>query len=403
MPRAISILRRRLSVTITAACALLPSAGAFATQHLIDAGKDWQKITEMIRPGDEVLLLPGEHKQAVLDGWHGSAEKPITIRGLDPANPPVFRAPIALLNPRHLVLENLIFDRCEHTAILLGPGAAASDIAGGDETIGYVTIRNLRITNTGTKPSARVIEISGLSNVFISDCAFSGWSGRAVDVVGCRDVTISGCTFTGMEKYDPELTVAVRGGSRDVTITSCRFERAGQMCAISLGGRTPMAQFADASVSSDTSGQLSEASQCRIVECYFIDQPCPVLMAHADRCAVRSCTIVRPQRFVFALLSLQASDRIARNRRPTFGSNLIVWTAGELTGIFRIDQANRGVDLVLESNLWWSEEPAEARGRLVPTIGADIWPQTLDVNPRLDERHRPKNDAATMFGVRAAD
>lgn len=94
---------------------------------------------------------------------------------------------------------------------------------------------------------------------------------------------------------------------------------------------------------------------------------------------------------------------MARNNRPTFGNNLIEWTPGELTGLLLLDDANRGIDLVLESNLWWSNESADVRRRMLPTVGKEKWPQTIDLNPRLDDQNQPQVDSATLFGVRTAD
>src|SRR5690554_6584206 len=98
-----------VSTALAVAGVVVFTSDARATQHLVDSGKDWQKITTMVRPGDEILLLPGNHRSAVLDGLQGTQNQPILIRGLDPHNPPLIDGAIALLNPRHVILENVLF------------------------------------------------------------------------------------------------------------------------------------------------------------------------------------------------------------------------------------------------------------------------------------------------------
>lgn len=386
--------------TAAVACALCFATKSQATQHLVDSGKDWQRITPLVRPGDEILLLPGDHRSAVLDGLQGTKDEPITIRGLDPNNPPAIDGAIALLNPRNIILENVVFDRCNDTTILIGRGASESD-SESDESIGHVTIRNIRFTNIGMKPSTKVIEISGVSNITISDCNFEGWAGRAVNVEASSDVTIERCTFTGVDKYRAELAIAIQGGSHSVVVTGCRFERVGLTCAISLGGRTALRRLEEMYASQPSGAPLFEASQCRVEQSYFIDQPCPILMAHTEKCTIRNCTILRPRRWVFAMVSMHQETRVSRNTNPKIANNIVVWKPGELTGLLLADLANHGVDIVMESNLWWSNEPPDVRSKMLPSIGAEIWPQVIDVDPLLNNQHQPTNAEATLFGARA--
>ncbi len=92
--------------------ALMLGAGesATGTQHLVAPGHDWVSVAARVRPGDQIVLMPGRHRPGTLKGLEGTWAKPIIIGGLSPDNPAIIvaeRYGIRLRRPRHLILQNL--------------------------------------------------------------------------------------------------------------------------------------------------------------------------------------------------------------------------------------------------------------------------------------------------------
>lgn len=388
---------------------LLVAAPASATQHLVNPGDDWSHLAKNARPGDVILLLPGVHRPITLEGLAGRSDEPITIRSLDPAKPAVFQQDheaLTLISPRHVVLENIIFDRCRRSAIIAAThNRHAVGFKPGEsrhaEAPGHLVLRDITITRTGPGDKARAVVIDGLTNVSVESCTFEGWTGRALEIIGGRLGVIKGCTFTGIEQYDAELAVAVHGGAANVTISGCTFENTGETTAVSLGGDTPPERLVHRNSRTANDKPVFEATHCRVIDCTFIDQPCPIVLAHANRCEVRHCTIVRPTRWVFALLTLHDDPRVGPTSRPIFSGNLISWNGGDLAGLFLLDAGSRSVTIVLESNLWWSDDDPAMRRRMIPSIVEETWPQEVAIDPKLDDAHQPTSDDASIFGVRS--
>ncbi len=59
------ILWRGLALATVLAVVLAGTTRVEGTQHLISPGEDVRGLSKQIRPGDEVLLLPGRHDPAV--------------------------------------------------------------------------------------------------------------------------------------------------------------------------------------------------------------------------------------------------------------------------------------------------------------------------------------------------
>ncbi len=397
---------RHLHSVFVLLTALFTSQWASATQHLVQPGKDWEQLAAQCRPGDEIVLMPGEHRSATLKDLTGTDENPIVIRGIDPQHPAVFRKhrqALTLVDARNVVLENMVFEYCELSAIVVTVVTRHAD-APKARTVhppGHVEMRNIRIDRTGPDANARPIIINGMDRVTIEECTFDGWTGRAIECIATTRSVVRQCTFTGRAQYDAELAISMRGGTTDSDVVSCQFNNAGATAAVSLGGKSKIDQLPAIRNSDSTSQPLFEVSKCRISRCIFVDQPCPIMLSHAVECVIRDCTFVRPRRWVCALLSLHDDARMAISVRPVFANNLLAWHGGDLTGLFLVDTTTRKVKLVLESNLWWSDEDPAVRSRMIPTIVEEAWPQVVNMNPQLDENHQPSNSDASIYGANA--
>ena len=74
---------------VVAACSSLSAGAASAATISVGPSDSYQKI-EAAKAGDEVVLAPGTYKFRVHLTQAGTADQPIVIRALDPAQPPVW-------------------------------------------------------------------------------------------------------------------------------------------------------------------------------------------------------------------------------------------------------------------------------------------------------------------------
>lgn len=74
-------LRQLLLSIIVPLSPVLPRS--FADQHLVSSGQEWSRLAGVVRPGDEIVLLPGVHRPATLFGLPGGAGRisPSSTRG----------------------------------------------------------------------------------------------------------------------------------------------------------------------------------------------------------------------------------------------------------------------------------------------------------------------------------
>ena len=387
---------------VAAACCLAPVAAA--TQHLISPGGDLRPILDLIEPGDEILLLPGVHQPIHLREIHGERGNPIIIRGLDPDEPAVIRSGdvgIHLIDVAHVQISDIIIKTPTKAGIII----EASRVAGMEEPLNVnIDIANVVVQGVGAGADGErpALRIDAVRDVELSNCTFTGWCGVGCDIVAARDVVLDTCSFADGERTTETMALRIRAGSESIHIQTCSFQQAGTETAVLVGGATGRDQFipaieADARAANKNTGRF-EASGVEIKSCTFVDQPCPVIFAHAQRVVVRNNTIVRPQRYVMAALQATDDSIMAANRHLTFGQNLITWQAGRLTGVLLLDQANREVSLAFEENLWWSDDPVSVRSRMIPGIARQQFPQVLDIDPKLDEAMRPQIASAQLFG-----
>ena len=240
--------------------------------------------------------------------------------------------------------------------------------------------------------------VDAIKNVTLNNCIFAGWCGVGCDVVASEEVTLRGCEFSDGERTSESMAMRLRAGSESIHIEQCHFEKSGVEAALLIGGATEREQFIPQITDDAKPGEHFEARAVRVIGCTFIDQPCPMIFAHADRVTVRSNTIVRPERYVMAALQASEEPALASNRHLTFGQNLVTWKAGRLSGLLLLDQANKDVSLAFEENLWWSDDPVAVRSRMIPGIARQQFPQVLDIDPNLDDALRPQIASAQQFG-----
>lgn len=367
------------------------ATGASAVQHLVDPGDNWEDLAQRLRPGDEIVLMPGNHRPGSLANVRGTSDRPITIRSLNMEFPATIRADrygIQLRGVQYVHIRDLFITGASINAIEIS--AMENDSA----PCGNITIRDVTIERTGPIGRRHAIHLVGLREVNISRSHFRAWGGSAISIVNSQDVAITNCTFEGDADFGQINAIHVRGGSERVRITRCTMIDAG-VTAISLGGRSEPTDFsADAE---QAQRGLFEARRVRVTTNVIKGGLSAVAFLNCDECHVRNNTILRPQRWAYMFLDGDQTH-LAPTRNSTFAVNLIHWDPGDLKQWAHAHKDRDASGLVLEQNLWWSADLASTKSRLGDFAGNVQFPQLTDIDPSLDENHVPTESRAAMFG-----
>jgi hypothetical protein len=394
---------RLLPATLTAF--LLICGVANAAQHIVRAGTDWSLLDKRVKPGDEIVLLPGEHRSVTLDNARGTFEKPIVIRSVDPDHLAVIKADlygIRLRDPQHVEIRDLMITGAKINGVALEGSARSAGAAGeqSGETPGHVTIRNVAVLNTGPQGLRYAIDIERMSHVTVQDCRISAWAGSGIEIVGSSDVTVRDTGFSGRENFTQLSGIRVRAGSERVFIDRCTFVDAGDQ-AVCIGGKSEMNEFRTAPTEDAQTGTLYEAANVQVTRCIIVRGRSAVAFVNCRHARVRNCTIVRPQRAVFSIRDEQDDPRFGGTRQSSIGSNLIVWKPGDIEMITHLAGGADVSGISLEQNLWWSPQLAENLEALGPFPGVSQFPQLTDVDPKLDADLQPQEPQAELFGAKA--
>jgi hypothetical protein len=369
---------------------------ASAAQFLINPGDDWATKASKARPGDEIILLPGRHRGATFDRLAGTPEAPITIRGASVQKPAIIAAQldgIRVKQGAHLIIKDLQITGGSASGIWISGAQPGSP----PERSRNILINNVAISKIGPRGQRHGVFLSALNDVRILGLRVEGWGGSAIEITACNDVSITTSTFRGLEDHTQFCGVRARAGAERISITDCRFDNAGDF-VICMGGKSSPDDFVPPVAPEAPTASIPEVANMQVDRCKIIGGMCPLALIHAEHCALRASTIVRPHRCVIAVLNESPDVRVKPSARNTFGYNLTVWQSGDLTRLAEIaDGANDAV--ALEDNLWWSNETPEDRAKLGPLPGKDPLRQVFDVDPKLNEGFKPSEPAAQAYGA----
>ncbi len=381
---------------------LLVAALAGATQFPLNTGDDLDDIIPKLSPGDEIILMPGEHGNIALKDIHGQPGNPITIRGLHRSSPGPIRSTgkawgIHLRGCTHIVLQDLFIFGASDAGILV-------DSPQSDKIVtGNITIDHVVVTQTGDMVGDHdAIRLHGVSDVKISNCRIEGWTYSAIDIVACRHVEIEKCRLTKREGYPTINGITVRAGSQNVHIQNTRFEAAG-VVSVTCGGASANSEFRPPATNDAEPGTLVEASDVSIDNCLFVMGHAPVAFINAQSCSFRNNTIPYAKETVIVAARQTHDPRYAKTRDISFGSNIILWGPGDLRSIARIDDSLDPSTFNLETNIWWSPDIETTFDKLGPLPGNGKHPQITDFNPKLDFNFHPTEPDAMIFGASTGD
>jgi hypothetical protein len=370
---------------------------ASAAQILVNPGDDWAAKAAKARPGDEIILLPGRHRPASFERLMGTQQAPIIIRGATPQKRPLIAAQLDGIRIKlgaHVVIKDLDITGGSASGIWI----SGRQSSGAPERSRNILIKDVSISRIGPRGQRHGIYLAALNDVRMLNIRVEGWGGSALELVACSEVSLNGGTFRGLEDHTQNCGIRARAGCERVAITDCRFDNAGDF-VLSIGGKSDAGEFVPPLSADAAASSVAEVANMTVDRCKIVGGLCPVAFIHAEQCSLRATTIVRPHRCIVAVLNESPDVRVKPSTRNTFGYNLTVWQGGDLVRLAELAEGTRADAVILEDNLWWSNETAEQRGKLGPLPGKEPTRQVFEVDPKLNDRLSPAEPAAQSFGA----
>jgi len=300
---------------VLSAIALMFCATAKAAHVSVGSSSRLRTAIGKLQPGDTLLIAPGDYTGGVyLADTSGTKDAPITIRGADPNNPPLFSGggqAFHLADCSHITLANLKVKGFPSNGINI-------DDAGSFETPAHhITLENITILETGPKGNHDALKMSGVDHFTVRRCRFEAWGGSGIDMVGCHHGVVEDCTFVGRKGFSQSNAVQLKGGTREILVQTSLFKNAGQR-AINLGGSTGL-QFFRPKVGD------YEAKDITIAGNRFIGGATPLAWVTADGGYVRQNTIILPEKWILRILQETANSKFKPCHDGLFENNLIIY------------------------------------------------------------------------------
>lgn len=378
-------------------CALLGSADRLLADRVVDV-RTREQLVAAVRaagPGTTIRLAPGTYRGGMtFERVQGTRRRPIVITGADPRNPPVLEGGangIRLIDPAYVKLGNLIITKSRDNGINIDDGGSYATPAH------HVLLHDLVVRRIGSDGNHDGIKLSGLDRFRIENCRIEQWGrkGSGIDMVGCHQGLIVGCTFReGDEEYGSG--VQMKGGSEQITVRACRFERAGGR-SVNIGGSTGLPYFRP-------SDAPHEAKAIVVEDCTFVGSMAPVAFVGVDGAVVRHNTIYRPTRWVLRILQETGGPRFVPCRKGQFINNLILFQSGDIHTLCNVGGGTDADSFAFSGN-WWFCMDRPDRTRRIVRLPVEETEGIYGRDPRLtapaEGDFRPRQDSpARGVGVR---
>ncbi len=409
------------------------TALAHAETYEVKAGDSWEALADKLVAGDEIVLLEGVHRPAILSGLEGTREQPIVIRSwarskLAEIAPD--REGLKLVDCRHVRVERILVRNARRAGIVIEGSAPG-------RCEGIAVHDSLVVGVAGLAEQAGVL-VSGAADVEIQRSRFDECRGSAVHLENARAVRAERlqmraqkeCTFgilllgrtTDVEFNDAwiagRMQTAVSIGVKDAPVRGeptapirlpepvrgPRPTDEGAATPPQEGATPPATSPAAATDAPEQRDDDAPPKAARVENATFTQ----LLIHSAPRafefgsCAlvnIGNSTIVDPTESVFRLVRVPKEVPAAGVR---FHDNLVAWTPGRLKEFTSVIEGAETSGLRLGPNIWWSNELPAALPLLGPEenpFQATIEvPQTIDLDPDLDDRSRPLEERAKFFG-----
>lgn len=376
MKMLVNLPRPCTSATIAAllSVVILPDAvlGAERSTVRVSSREQLARALAQAEPGTTILLEPGTYRGGLIHrNLQGTREQPIVIAAADSAHPPVFEGgggSLQLSDPAYVELRHLVFTGAS------GNGLNIDDGGSKETSSHHIRLIGLVIREIGPRGNRDGIKLSGVDDFLVQDCTIERWGdgGSAIDMVGCHRGTIDGCTFRHGEEADGANGVQTKGGTSEITIRRCHFERPGER-AVNIGGSTGLAFFRP-----QANGY--EAKAITVEDCTFIGSAAPIAFVGVDGATVRYNTIYRPGRWVVRILQETQLPEFVASRNGRFTNNVIAFRSGELNSAVNVGSHTAPETFVFADNHWYCLDRPERTQSLVRLPVTETG-GTYDVDP----------------------
>ncbi|MHC4097480.1 MAG: right-handed parallel beta-helix repeat-containing protein [Planctomycetota bacterium] len=265
---------------------------------------------------DSILLAPGEYRGGIyINNISGQADNPITIRGTDPKNRPVFSGggsqAIHMADCSYITLANIKVQGYSANGINIDDG-------GSFETPSHhIVVENVTILNTGPTGNRDALKMSGVDKFVVKNCRFEGWGGSGIDMVGCHSGKVTDCAFVGKKGYSQSNGIQLKGGTAKVVVEKNLFKNAGHR-SINLGGSTGL-QFFRPKVGD------YEATDITIAGNRFIGSMAPIAWVTARGGHVHHNTIILPEKWILRILQETKNTKFKPCHDGIFENNLVIY------------------------------------------------------------------------------
>lgn len=373
------------------ALTLITCAAAKPATVKVGVSSQLRNAIGRLKPGDTILIAPGEYSGNIyLANTSGTKNAPITIRGADPDNPPLFKGggqAFHLADCSYINLSNLIVKGFPSNGINI-------DDAGSFETPAHhVTLENITILETGPKGNHDALKISGLDYFTIRNCHFEAWGGSAIDMVGCHHGIVEDCTFIGGKGFSQSNAVQLKGGTTHILVQTSLFKNTGQR-AINLGGSTGL-QFFRPKVGD------YEAKDITIAGNRFIGGMTPLAWVTADGGHVHHNTIIRPEKWILRILQETKNAKFKPCHDGLFENNLIIYDS-RIQVFVNVGAGTAPKTFKFRSNAWHNLDGKRKPSLPTPEQNALYQPEIhLSQNALATGKIRLNDDRLRTIGAQA--
>ncbi|MEI7877697.1 MAG: right-handed parallel beta-helix repeat-containing protein [Planctomycetota bacterium] len=406
-----------------------------AETYEVKPGDDWAALGPKLVAGDEIVLLEGMHRPAQFSAIAGTREKPIVIRSIAKnklAEIGPDREGLKLTDCAHVRVERLLIKNARRAGVVID-----STVEGASHDI---DIRDVLVIGVaGLVEQAGILAID-TDRLEIRRSRFENCRGAALHLEQTNELTVElvqiksdlkdGSAYgvlivgecNGLAFNDVWIAGSIQTGASIGARDASRHVSAGPAVPTFPELRTPLNPTAPAPApvpvpstpedpvsSTPPSTRESGAKLPPLVHNATFENllvrgaDCAFEFGSCDGVTITSSTIVNPSEEVFRFTVAPTDHSGAAVR---FRNNIVCWMPG---GLRRFNSVAEGADsagLLLGPNIWWSNELPSALPLLGPAanpfLGTLEVPQTINLDPDLDDRNRPLRSEAKLYGRKSS-
>jgi len=282
---------------------------------LVNNSNTLQSEIAQARPGTTILIQAGQYTGDLhIRDVSGTAGAPITIKGADANDPPVFQGgaqALHLADCNYVTLANLVIDGCTTNGLNCDDGGSY------ETPLHHLVIDNVTIKRIGPRGNRDALKMSGVDQFIVRNCRFIGWGGSAIDMVGCHRGVVEDCYFHGAEGCENSEAIQMKGGSAHNLVQCCFFDRAGGR-GLNLGGSTGLPFFRP------SVGDY-EAAHLLVAGNRFFGGEAPIAWPTASHNRVVQNTIVLPEKWIGRILQETRDPQFKPSHDGVFEKNVVVF------------------------------------------------------------------------------